>query len=193
MSLFHCGVNSDCPFAVVHLAGLEFPKVTQRITGYGEEQQNSELVGVVHELDEARLKAIDKSLSKKVVRTTNGKRARSFLLTKDNKHFRPQEGDVSLGEYIYCRPVEHDPQKDRKFETVAQLKAKNESQGTHLAEADDTIQDLLERGRAKDAQLASQADELKALREKLEGKPEDPDPKADTDTPKGSKAKKPKK
>ncbi len=153
--LFHCGVLADCPIHVVHIAGLEFPRTTVRIEGYGDEQVNSELQGVVHAIDEARFKLIRKRVKTKVVRSTKGKRAKSFLLSTENKGYKPMDGDVPLEELIYFKEVDHDPQHGRKHKSLADSKA----------ELDQGMADLeasragIEKGRAEIGVLAEQLHE----------------------------------
>lgn len=186
--LFQCGLTpaadgTPSPFSVVHLAGLEFPKITQKITGYGPEQVNSDIQGVVHELTEEKHKAVLESLKKKIVRQSSGKKAKASLFVTDGRQFRPNpDTDRPLADFIYIRPADHDPQEGRRFDTVSSL------QGDLKVHEQESVK----AARRAEAQLADQAKEIATLRSELEEAtaPKVTDPaESDQKKPEGKKGK----
>lgn len=111
MALYRRGLRRSAPFHVVHLAGFDFPKVTEKVTGSGPDTKRTEIRGVTAELDDEQLKAIAAAAERKVIRMTQGKSPRPLLLSKDGRGFVPMERDEPLMDYVYVEPVEHDPQQ----------------------------------------------------------------------------------
>lgn len=108
--LVQVGLNRSCPLACVHLAGIEFPKFTQRVEGHGMETKRSDLPGVTLDLSEEQIAKVKAALGRKFVRSTQGKRARSYLVDTATPGFRPfPDNDVPLAAYAYIKPVEADP------------------------------------------------------------------------------------
>lgn len=130
--LFRLGLRGDCPFQVIHLAGVEFPKVTEKVSGFGPETKRSEVRGVTLELTKEKLEAIKKAATFKVIRSTHGKKARSFMLDTrgtgkviDGQPTRPyvaQPGDQSVEEFIYISAVEHSAYEEPSIPTLGETK-----------------------------------------------------------------------
>lgn len=174
MALYHCGVLASCPLHCVHIGGLEFPRTTLKITGYDDEQVNSELQGVVHEISDERMQLVAERVKKKVVRSTSGKNAKSFLLHKDNKSYQRMEGDVELETLIYIKPVDHDPQKETKHKSLAESRTELEAS---LAQGRVDVEKALGEGRAQLTDVAKELeldrndlleDQAELLKERLE-------------------------
>ena len=117
---YRCGVTHDCPFAVLYLAGLDFPKMTEKVTGNGPETKRTEIRGVVRSLEDDQVAAIKKAAAKKFVRTSNGKFARSRLFSTASKGFTRQEGDVCVLSYLYLEPTEASEFEEVRPKTLAE-------------------------------------------------------------------------
>lgn len=123
-TLYRCGVTSDCPIQTLHLAGKEFPRFSERVRGHGHETRRDRLEGVVLALKPSEVKAIKAKAERKFLRTTTGKKPRTFLMTKDLPNYAPQEGDVPVSQFVYLELEKHDPQKEApRPKTLADEKA----------------------------------------------------------------------
>lgn len=135
--LYHVGLNPDAPAEVLHLAGVEFPKRSERVEGFGAETKRSVVQGAYLELTEEKVAAIKKAATEKVFRFGNEvtkqrkgkevKHRRAFLIPKSgsgfvngvpSKPYRKQDGDQDVGRFIFLRPVEHSAIKDETFDPL---------------------------------------------------------------------------
>ena len=116
---YRCGVTSDCPFAVLYLAGLDFPKVTEKVTGSGPDTKRTEIRGVIRDLEAAQVAAVKKAAAGKFVRTTNGKSARSRLFSKTSRGFKFDPAtDVCVTRYLYLEATESTPYEEVRPATL---------------------------------------------------------------------------
>ena len=119
MALLRVGLNPDCPISCVHLAGIEFPMVTQRVEGYGTDTKRTEIRGVVLDLDDEQVAAAKAALARKWVRSTTGRAARSYLVDSKTPGWRPfPDKDVPLSRYVYMVPANEDPYTHKAEPTV---------------------------------------------------------------------------
>lgn len=196
--LFKCGVTPDCPFEVVHLAGLEFPKVTEKVTGHGAETKRDAIRGVVHELTPEKVEAVRAAARNKVIRTTKGKRPRSLLLDArgsgkviggvPTRPYRPLPGDQRVEEFVYLEPVAVSDYEPAPIKTLASQRDEA------LGRAEDA-KDLaaLNEKRMKEAEKKNEAlrKRLAELEAKLaESDKDSVDGEPQGDKPKGKPAKK---
>jgi len=113
-------VTNDCPVHSVTVGGFNFPRRTERVTGYGADTQRDEVRGAIVELDDEDLERIKTGASKRVVRATrNGRRAQVYHV--EQKYFRPNKADESVAKYLYAEPIsaEVSPYTDVRPATLA--------------------------------------------------------------------------
>lgn len=125
MSLFRCGLRADCPFDVLHLAGREFVKRSERVSGFGTDTRRDAVPGTTHDLSEAQVKAIAEAAKRKVIRSqiTAKGGVRGTLLDSSDRHYRKVEGDRPVSEWAYMEPVEASPFAEHTPPTLAQSAA----------------------------------------------------------------------
>lgn len=125
MSLFRCGLRSDCPFGVLHLGGREFVKSSERVSGSGVDTRRDAVPGTIHDLSEAQVKAIAEAAKRKVIRTQRTSKGgiRGVLLDSSDRHYRKDAGDKPVSEWAYLEPVEASPYAEHSPPTLAQLGA----------------------------------------------------------------------
>lgn len=130
--LYHVGLNPDAPMECLHLAGVEFPKRSERVEGFGAQTKRTDVQGTYLELSDAKVEAIKKASAMKFFRMKfdgdahpgrNGKKnlSRYVLMTKEGsgflpggqatKPYVPQAGDIDAGRFIYLKPAETNPVK----------------------------------------------------------------------------------
>lgn len=132
---YHVGLNLDAPFDVIHLGGVEFPKWTETVEGYGVETKRSKVQGAYLELEEEQLQRIAAAATRKVFRYAGkprGKKGyrRAILVDKagtgfqadgtPSKAYKPQADDVDVARFVYVRESAHNFSRGETFETLSQ-------------------------------------------------------------------------
>lgn len=124
--LYRVGVNPDCPVHQITVGGQCFTRRSEKVSGYGSQTKRVEMPGSIVELDEQQLKAIEKSAEAKFVRSTTGKKAKSFVVTYDGRT-KPLPRDVPVVDFLYIEPVEENPYVERQRPTLAEAAAAAET------------------------------------------------------------------
>lgn len=136
-AMYRVGLNPDAPYDVVHLAGFEFPKRSERVEGYGASTKRSVVQGTILVLTDEDVAAIKKAAAEKVFRfgrevekrrgakTTKHRRAfivskagAGFVNGKATKPYVEQEDDVPVGRFVFMEKTEYSPLKDEHFEPL---------------------------------------------------------------------------
>jgi len=137
--LYHVGLNPDAPFEVIHLAGFELPKRSERVEGYGASTKRSVVQGTYLSLTDDQVAAIKRASTQKVFRfgaevvKQRGKKEtryrRAILISKAGsgfiggkpaKPYEEHDDDVLVGKFIFLRKSEHNALRDESFETLLQ-------------------------------------------------------------------------
>ena len=104
---YHVGVERDCPFECLHLAGQDFPLITEHVeTTPGAGTRRTTLPGKLIQLTEQEVKDIKAASERKMFRWTGD---RATIVDKAGTHqrpYRPDAGDEPVSEYIYIREVD---------------------------------------------------------------------------------------
>jgi len=116
---YRIGVTSDCPISTVYLAGQDFPKVTEKVTGSGPATKRTEVRGVVRDLTDDQVAAIVKAAKSKWIRISSGKAARARLFTRSSRGFTVEPSDVPLTHYLYLEPTESSDFDEPRPKTLA--------------------------------------------------------------------------
>lgn len=143
MATYHVGLNPDAPYDVIHLAGFEIPKWTERVEGYGASTKRDRIQGVYLDLDDEQVERIKTASTRKVFRfagkpSKRGHR-RALLIDKagsgftrtgqpgagkPSKPYKPQPDDKDVAAFVYVRKSEHNLAKAETFESLADTPAK---------------------------------------------------------------------
>ncbi len=120
VTMYHVGLNSNCPVHVVTVGGQTFPRNSEKVTGYGSETQRDKIRGAIVEMRPGQLEEIKKSANYKIVRSTRGRRARARVYDTRCRNYRPHSGDMPLSQFLYCRPVSdmENPMKEPDLPTI---------------------------------------------------------------------------
>tara|TARA_R110002072_G_scaffold35076_2_gene104162 strand:- start:16463 stop:16954 length:492 start_codon:yes stop_codon:yes gene_type:complete len=118
-TLYRCGLTKDCPADVVYLAGLDFPKLTQSVSGSGLDTRRSDIRGVVRELEPEQIKAIKAAAKHKFFRWSGGKNPRAKLHSMKAPGYKALEGDTPVASYVYLEPTSASDYEEPKVPTLA--------------------------------------------------------------------------
>lgn len=143
---FHIGLNLDAPFDVIHLAGIEVPKWTEKVEGQGVETKRHRVQGAYLDLDATQAEKVRAAAKRKVFRFAgkpNKKGFRRAILVdkagtgfgrtgsptagKPSKPYKAQADDVDVSRFVYLREVDHNLAKAEQFETLEDAKPTKKS------------------------------------------------------------------
>lgn len=101
------GLHPECPFDVIHVAGLEFPKtIMPSVQLEGEDEQIRQIRrGQVHRLTVDQVDKIKTMVVRKFVRPA-GKRA--FMVTMDSYRYHPEPTDIPVAKFCYMARLPDD-------------------------------------------------------------------------------------
>ena len=116
---YRLGVTPDCPISTVYLAGQDFPKMTEKVTGSGPSTKRTELRGVVRDLTDAQVASIKKAAKSKFVRLSSGKAARAKLFTRTSRGYTVLDSDVPVSHYLYLEPTRSSDFDEPRPKTLA--------------------------------------------------------------------------
>lgn len=116
---YRLGVTPDCPLSTVYLAGQDFPKMTEKVSGSGPSTKRTELRGVVRELTDDQVSAIKKAAKAKFVRLSSGKAARARLFTRSSRGFKVEDSDIPVSHYLYMEPTQTSDFDEPRPKTLA--------------------------------------------------------------------------
>lgn len=103
--MYRYGVNHDCPVHGVTIAGLCFPRKTEKVEGYGADTKRSEVEGMISILEESKFNEVIDAAQYKFVRGTKGKRARHWIVDSRTRGFRSQPDDKPIADFIYMHEI----------------------------------------------------------------------------------------
>jgi len=109
---FHVGVKPNAPFSTCQLAGVGFQKFS---SGWGPGGAEVHKPGLHLEHEDDLPERVAKAAAHRVVRwrkTREGTELAATIHDKRAKGHRDQPGDVPLGTFVYCVPVEAMPDVD---------------------------------------------------------------------------------
>ncbi len=103
-AVFWIGVISECPYGVVHLNAMDFPRETEEVR-QDEDSGTTQRIprkGKIVTLELSRIERIKEAVLSKVIRKVG---ARPLLLTKKAAHYRPSSNDIPLAKFVYMIPI----------------------------------------------------------------------------------------
>ena len=101
--VFWIGVIEECPYGVVHLNAMDFPRETEEVRqDEAGITQRIPQKGKIVTLELSRIDRIKEAVLSKVIRKVG---ARPLLLTKNASHYRPSSNDIPLAKYVYMIPI----------------------------------------------------------------------------------------
>ena len=120
--LYRYGVNPDCPVHAITLAGLCFPRTTEKVEGYGADTQRSKVEGMVSKLDEGKFAEVIEAAAHKFVRGTKGKKARHWVVDDRTRGFSPHPDDQPVAQYLYFEEIaeRENPFEEKLRPTIAE-------------------------------------------------------------------------
>ena len=101
--VFWIGVIEKCPYGVVHLNAMDFPRETEEVRQ--DEAGTTQRIpqkGKIVTLELSRIDLIKKAVMSKVIRKVG---ARPLLLTTKATYYRPNASDIPLAKFVYMIPV----------------------------------------------------------------------------------------
>lgn len=102
--LFHIGVIAECPLDTVYLAGIAFPKISERPErGADGQTHRARRVGKLEPLSPKQIEAIKEHAVNKVIRCEEGGRAQ--LHDRRSRRYQPHPGDVPAAWYTFARAI----------------------------------------------------------------------------------------
>lgn len=130
MALYRCGLRSDCPYAdVVHLAGKEFPKFSEKLHGDGFDGGSERIKGAVHDLSDEDVAAIKQAAARKVFQPTVGKAARAQLRVKGARGYVKKANESALTEWVYLERLSANPWHEDEPASLADLETTSKKVG----------------------------------------------------------------
>jgi hypothetical protein len=102
------GLSPDCPFEVVHVAGLEFPKtIMPSVEVEGEDEAVRQIrKGQIHRLTAEQVEKIKGAVIKKFIRPAG--KGRAFMVTMDSYRYHPEPTDIPVARYCYMARLPDD-------------------------------------------------------------------------------------
>lgn len=113
MALYRRGVRAACPIDTVYLAGFDFPRVTEAVSGSGSQTRRSEIQGTVGDLSDGDLKRIAEAAARKAVRPKGEGQSLAKVFDLGAINYQPREGDMPMASLVYLEPVESSPHEER--------------------------------------------------------------------------------
>tara|TARA_R110000751_G_scaffold14645_1_gene47455 strand:- start:301 stop:681 length:381 start_codon:yes stop_codon:yes gene_type:complete len=99
-------VNPDCPVHKISVGGLVFVRFSEEVSGYGGDTKRNKINGHVGRVSEETRKNVLAKIGNKVIRSTAGKKARSWVVDKLVRGYRPFERDQPAADFIYMEIME---------------------------------------------------------------------------------------
>jgi len=104
--LYRYGVNPDCPVHKVTVGGLVFVRYSEEVSGYGADTKRNKINGQVGRVSEETRKKVLADLKYKIIRSTAGKKARSWIVDSRVRGYRPFERDQPAANFVYMEIME---------------------------------------------------------------------------------------
>jgi len=122
-ALYRIGVNADCPVHGVCLAGQNFTRMSEKVSGYGAETVREPIRGSIVIMRKGQLEKCIEAAKHKLIRHTDGKRARARIVDTRNKRFRSVAGDLPVSAYVYAEKITpaNNPHAEVKRPTFADM------------------------------------------------------------------------
>jgi hypothetical protein len=104
--LYRYGVNPDCPVHKVTVGGLCFVRYSEEVSGYGADTKRNKINGQVGRVSEETRKAVMADLKYKIIRSTAGSKARSWVVDTRVRGYREFERDQPAASFVYMEIME---------------------------------------------------------------------------------------
>ena len=113
--LYRIGVTPDCPVHQVTIGGQNFTRRSEVVSGYGSETKRREIQGSIVRLNAAEIQKIQGDATRKVVRSTRGKKAVARVHSKDARNYSLREGDQDVSQFVYVHEEDVDPTQENNY------------------------------------------------------------------------------
>jgi len=150
-SLYQIGVNTNCPVHQATVGGQCFPRMSEKVSGYGAETVRQPINGAIVVMQSGQPERIMEEIKFKLIRSTDGKRARARIVDTRSKRYRANRQDVPLADYVYMRPLDA---RDDPHAEVAEVT---------LSGKDPRAEDEQPKAKGKSKPKAASADEAKKI------------------------------
>lgn len=113
--LYRVGTTQDSPFEVYHLAGVAFPKQTERVEldKFTGETKRSVIEGDVLRLTDGQVAACKAAAASKRVRIMvnpgSGEVTQASIFVAGSRRYQPDPKDRSVADFVYMQEVEESP------------------------------------------------------------------------------------
>lgn len=113
--LYRVGTTPDSPFEVYHLAGIAFPKATERVEldRFTGETKRSQVEGDVLLLTDGQVAACKAAAAAKRVRImtnpASGEVTQASVFVAGSRRYKPDPKDRSVADFVYMLEVEESP------------------------------------------------------------------------------------
>ena len=102
-ALYRVGVNTNCPVHQITLGGQNFTRMSEKVSGYGAETKREPMHGSIVIMQPGQVDKIMEAAKHKLVRFTEGKRARAHIVDDRSRTYRRNSKDVPVGQFVYCQ------------------------------------------------------------------------------------------